>query len=91
MVLACVPKRETAWAYAKSGTCTQPAMPVEAIPDDAAQWDVAPPVRGAANLANTLASGRAVVSVFKDLATLRTAAIVDDTVVASVVRPTPGD
>ncbi|MBM4777301.1 MAG: hypothetical protein GQE15_06310 [Archangiaceae bacterium] len=34
MVLACVPKRETAWAYAKSGTCTQPAMPVEAIPDD---------------------------------------------------------
>lgn len=34
MVLACVPKREAPWAYAKGGTCTQPAMPVEAIPDD---------------------------------------------------------
>jgi len=33
-VLACVPKRETLWAYAKGGTCSQPAMPVSAIRDE---------------------------------------------------------
>ncbi len=34
MLLACVPRRELPWAYAKDGTCTQPAMPAMAIPDD---------------------------------------------------------
>jgi 5'-3' exonuclease len=44
---------------------------VEAIPDDARDWDVAG-VRGAQRLAAALAAGRSLVSLFKDLATLRT-------------------
>jgi 5'-3' exonuclease len=43
---------------------------IEAIPDDPAQWDVT--VRGAAKLAATLAAGREVAALFKELATLRT-------------------
>ena len=43
---------------------------IEAIPDDAAQWDVT--VRGAPKLAATLSAGRKVAELFKDLATLRT-------------------
>lgn len=34
LLLACVPKRETPWTYAKDGTCSQPAIPALAIPDD---------------------------------------------------------
>ncbi len=44
---------------------------VEAIPDDAREWDV-PGLRGADRLAVTLAAGRGVLACFKDLATLRT-------------------
>ena len=43
---------------------------IEAIPDDAAAWDV-PEVRGAARLASTLSAGRKVADLFKVLATLR--------------------
>ena len=44
---------------------------VEAIPDDAREWDV-PGLRGVDRLAATLAAGRNVLACFKDLATLRT-------------------
>jgi 5'-3' exonuclease len=44
---------------------------VEAIPDDAAAWNV-PGVRGADRLAATLRAGREVVARFKELAVLRT-------------------
>lgn len=43
---------------------------LEDIPDDPAQWDT-PEVRGAPRLAATLAAGRRVAELFKDLATLR--------------------
>ena len=43
---------------------------IEAIPDDVNAWEVQG-VRGAAKLAATLAAGRNVVAVFKDIATLR--------------------
>jgi 5'-3' exonuclease len=43
---------------------------IEDIPDDANDWDVT--VRGAPKLAATLAAGRKVADLFKDLATLRT-------------------
>ncbi len=42
---------------------------IDAIPDDPVRWDV--PVRGAAKLAATLAGSRALVALFRDLATLR--------------------
>jgi 5'-3' exonuclease len=44
---------------------------VEAIPDDARAWDI-PGLRGTDRLGATLAAGRKVVELFKDLATLRT-------------------
>ena len=53
---------------------------VEAIPDDGHEWDV-PGLRSIDRLAATLAAGREVLAVFKDLATLRTTAevgVVDD-------------
>ena len=43
---------------------------VEAIPDDAREWDV-PGLRGVERLAATLAAGRDVLACFKDLAVLR--------------------
>jgi 5'-3' exonuclease len=52
---------------------------IEAIPDDAASWDVG--VRGASKLAATLAEQRPLALLFRDLATLRTDAdvgVVDD-------------
>lgn len=42
---------------------------IEAIPDDVAAWDV--PLRGAARLAETLRTHRALALLFRDLATLR--------------------
>jgi 5'-3' exonuclease len=48
---------------------------LEAIPDDAREWNV-PGVRGADRLAATLTAGRKVADLFKDLATLRTDAAV---------------
>ena len=53
---------------------------VEAIPDDGHEWDVVG-LRSIDRLAATLAAGREVLAVFKDLATLRTTAevgVVDD-------------
>ncbi len=53
---------------------------IEAIPDDAAQWDV-PGIRGADRLAATLRAGRDVAARFKVLATLRVdvpVGVVDD-------------
>jgi 5'-3' exonuclease len=44
---------------------------VEAIPDNGRDWEV-PGLRGVERLAATLAAGREVLAVFKDLATLRT-------------------
>jgi 5'-3' exonuclease len=44
---------------------------IEQVPDDARDWDV-PGVRGVERLAATLAAGRKVAELFKDLATLRT-------------------
>jgi 5'-3' exonuclease len=52
---------------------------LDAIPDDAAEWDV--DVRGAAKLAATLAGAREAAELFLDLATLRTdhpVGVVDD-------------
>src|SRR5262249_45252564 len=43
---------------------------LDAIPDDARDWDVE--VRGAAKLASTLAAARPAAELFLDLATLRT-------------------
>ena len=51
---------------------------LEAIPDDAAAWDVE--VRGAGRLAAELAAHRDLAARFKDLATLRTGATVFETV-----------
>ncbi len=48
---------------------------IEAIPDDVHAWEV-PGLRGADRLAATLAAGRKVADLFKDLATLRTDAAV---------------
>jgi 5'-3' exonuclease len=48
---------------------------LEAIPEDAKQWDV-PGIRGVDRLASTLAAGRDVAARFKVLATLRTDAVV---------------
>ncbi len=48
---------------------------IEAIPADAAAWDV--PLRGAATLAATLVEQRDLALLFKDLATLRTSVPVD--------------
>jgi 5'-3' exonuclease len=47
---------------------------LDAIPDDATEWDVS--VRGAAKLASTLAAARPAADLFLDLATLRTSAAV---------------
>jgi 5'-3' exonuclease len=47
---------------------------IEAIPDDVAQWDVKPFPRNGGALADTLATSRNLVAIFKDLATLRTTA-----------------
>ena len=51
---------------------------LEAIPDDAAAWDVV--VRGASRLAAELATHRDLAARFRDLATLRTTATVFETV-----------
>ncbi len=51
---------------------------LEEIPDDAAAWDVE--VRGAGRLAAELATHRDLAERFRDLATLRTTAVVFDTV-----------
>lgn len=58
------------WGAKSSATVLAHYLTIEAIPDDVNQWAVQG-VRGAAKLAATLAAGREVVAVFKDLATLR--------------------
>ncbi|HEX5097122.1 MAG TPA: 5'-3' exonuclease H3TH domain-containing protein [Acidimicrobiia bacterium] len=56
------------WGAKSAATVLDRYGHIEAIPDDAKQWDVT--VRGAEKLANTLATGRAVADRFKVLATL---------------------
>lgn len=58
---------------------------VEAIPRSVAEWDVA--VRGAAALAESLEAHRAVVPLYKTLATLRTDALPDFALDALELRP----
>lgn len=62
---------------------------IEAIPDDAARWEVS--VRGAGRLARALAAGREAAMLFKDLATLRTCVDVGESAREWAWRgPTPG-
>ena len=58
------------WGAKSTATVLARYEHLDAIPDDAAEWDVS--VRGAAKLAATLASAREAAQLFLDLATLRT-------------------
>jgi 5'-3' exonuclease len=58
------------WGAKSTATVLARYQHLDAIPDDAAQWDV--DVRGAAKLAATLAGAREAAELFLDLATLRT-------------------
>ncbi len=60
------------WGAKSAGAVLARYEHLDAIPDDAAQWDV--DVRGKAKLASTLASTRDAAALFLDLATLRTTA-----------------
>ena len=60
------------WGAKSAGAVLARYEHLDAIPDDAAQWDV--DVRGKAKLATTLASTRDAAALFLDLATLRTTA-----------------
>jgi 5'-3' exonuclease len=58
------------WGAKSTATVLARYEHLDAIPDDAAEWDVS--VRGAAKLATTLAAARPAAQLFLDLATLRT-------------------
>ena len=58
------------WGAKSAATVLARYEHLDAIPDDATEWDVA--VRGAAKLAATLATARDAARLFLDLATLRT-------------------
>jgi 5'-3' exonuclease len=58
------------WGAKSAASVLRRFARIEDIPDDAAGWDV--PVRGAAALAESLASRRAEAALYKRLATLRT-------------------
>ena len=58
------------WGAKSASTVLARYEHLEAIPDDAAAWDVK--VRGAARLAAALVAGREQAALFRDLATLRT-------------------
>jgi 5'-3' exonuclease len=60
------------WGAKSAATLLARYEHLDAIPDDAARWDVT--VRGAAKLAGTLAAARDAANLFLDLATLRTSA-----------------
>jgi 5'-3' exonuclease len=62
------------WGAKSAGMVLARWEHVDAIPDDAAQWDVV--VRSAPKLAATLAANRDAAALFLDLATLRTTATV---------------
>jgi 5'-3' exonuclease len=67
------------WGAKTTATVLAHYEHLDAIPDDARDWDV--DVRGAAKLASTLAAARPAAKLFLDLATLRTTAdvgVVDD-------------
>jgi 5'-3' exonuclease len=67
------------WGAKSTATVLARYEHVDAVPDDARDWDVE--VRGAAKLAATLAAGREAAALFLDLAVLRTDApvgVVDD-------------
>ncbi len=65
------------WGARSAATVLARWGSIEAIPDDAAAWDVK--VRGAAALAETLRAGRADAALYRRLATLRTDAPIDAT------------
>jgi 5'-3' exonuclease len=58
------------WGAKSAAAVLDRYLHLEAIPSDAADWDV--PVRGAARLAETLVADREHALLFRDLATLRT-------------------
>jgi 5'-3' exonuclease len=60
------------WGAKSAATVLARYEHLDAIPDDAARWDVT--VRGAPKLAATLAAAREAANLFLDLATLRTTA-----------------
>jgi len=67
------------WGAKSTATVLARYEHIDAVPDDARDWDVE--VRGAAKLAATLAAGRDAAALFLDLAVLRTDApvgVVDD-------------
>jgi 5'-3' exonuclease len=67
------------WGAKSTATVLARYEHLDAIPDDAREWDVE--VRGAAKLASTLAAARDAAALFLDLATLRThgdVGVVDD-------------
>ena len=67
-----------AWGAKSTARVLGRYLHLEAIPDDAAAWDVE--VRGAGRLAAELATHRDLAARFRDLATLRTTAAVFETV-----------
>jgi len=76
------------WGAKSSSTVLARYRHLEAIPHDAAAWDV--PVRGAAGLAATLRECWDDAVLFRDLATLRTDAVVFEEIVELCWRgPTP--
>jgi len=66
------------WGAKSASTVLARYRHADAIPADAAEWDVK--VRGAARLARALTEGREDVALFRDLATLRTSAVVFDSI-----------
>jgi 5'-3' exonuclease len=64
------------WGAKSAATVLARYETIEAIPDDAADWDIA--LRGRDRLAETLAQDRELAMLFRDLATLRTTADVFD-------------
>jgi 5'-3' exonuclease len=64
------------WGAKSAATVLARYETIEAIPDDAADWDI--PLRGRDRLAQTLAKERELAMLFRDLATLRTTAEVFD-------------
>ncbi len=77
------------WGAKSTSTLLARYGHVEDIPDHVADWDVK--VRGATRLADSLAAGREDVALFRELATLRTAEAVFDSVDELQWKgPTPG-
>ena len=76
------------WGAKSAGVVLSRYEHLDAIPDNAAEWDV--DVRGKSKLASTLASTREAAALFLDLATLRTTADVGTVDDWSWQGPAPG-